>query len=174
MSDQTAQPVSAEDNRIAARQRIEAFSDRDDRGEAAARTADYTAHAPASIEPAPLDSDAWVGFLGVFLEGFPDLHIEVQGTAADEGMTAQRVLFTPTHTGVFQGLPATNRKVEFEGIEINRMDGGKVAEHWIQMDQVTLLAQLGLRVIPGPRLLPRLLAGQAKKLLRRGPRADGA
>jgi hypothetical protein len=57
-----------------------------------------------------LDSDAWAAFLGTFLEGFPDLHLEVQDTVADEEMNAQRILFTGTHTGHFRGLPPTGRK----------------------------------------------------------------
>ena len=28
-----------------------------------------------------LDSDAWVAFLGTFLGGFPDLHLDVQDNA---------------------------------------------------------------------------------------------
>ncbi len=165
MSTQTTSNItSAEHNRLVAHQWIDAFNARDDTGEAAARTADYIAHAPDSIQPAPLDSDAWVEFLGVFLEGFPDLHLEVQGSAADEGMVAQRILFTGTHTGNFRGLPPTNRAVRFSGLEINRMVGGKVAEHWFQLDAVTLFGQLGLHVVPGPRLLPRLLAAPVKRL----------
>lgn len=185
MSDQTPEPAatleessrqdragSAEDNRTAARRWIEAFNARDEQGEAAARTADYIAHAPASIEPAPLDSDAWTRFLSTFLEGFPDLQVEVVDAVADEGLVAQRILFSGTHTGVFQGLPPTNRQVTFSGLEINRMVDGKVAEHWVEMDQVTLLRQLGLLVLPGPRLVPRLLADQARKLLGRRPSTD--
>ena len=158
--------ATAEENRTAARRWIEAFNARDERAEADARTADYIAHAPAGIEPAPLDSDGWTQFLSAFLEGFPDLHLEVQDAAADDETVAQRILFTGTHTGVFQGLPATNRKVAFGGLEINRMADGKVAEHWFYLDQVSLLQQLGLLVVPGPRLVPRLLTHQAKKLFR--------
>ena len=161
----------AEDNRAAARRWIEAFNARDEQREADARTADYIAHAPAGIEPAPLDSDGWTQFLSGFLDGFPDLHLEVEDAAADGEMVAQRILFTGTHTGVFQGLPPTNRHVTFGGLEINRMVDGKVAEHWFYLDQVTLLEQLGLLVVPGPRLLPRLLTHQAKKLLGRRPGA---
>ena len=155
---------AAEDNRIAARRWIEAFNARDDDREAEARTADYVAHAPASIEPGPLDSDAWIQFLSVFLEGFPDLHLEVQDTAADEHMVAQRILFTGTHTGNFRGLPPTNRKVRFSGLEISRMVDGKAAEHWFQMDTLTMFEQLGLRVVPGPRLLPRLMTAPLMRL----------
>ena len=130
----------------------------------------YVAHAPASIQPEALDSAGWVEFLGVFLEGFPDLHLEVQDSAADEHMVAQRILFTGTHTGNFRGLPPTNRQVRFSGLEINRMVDGKVAEHWFQLDAVTLFEQLGLRVIPGPRLLPRLIASPVKGLLAKARR----
>jgi hypothetical protein len=45
------------------------------------------------------------------------------------------------------------------------MVDGKVAGHWFQLDAVTLFEQLGLRVVPGPRLLPRLLASPVTRLL---------
>jgi steroid delta-isomerase-like uncharacterized protein len=156
-----------EHNRIAARRWIDAFNSRDDAAEAGARADGYVAHAPDSMRMPRMDSDAWVEFLAVFLEGFPDLHIEVQDSAADERMVAQRMLFTGTHTGPFRGLPPTGRPVRFSALEINRMVDGKVAEHWFQLDAVTLFEQLGLRVVPGPRLLPRLLASAVSKRWRR-------
>ena len=159
--------ASAEENRLAAREWIAAFNARDDEGEAGARTAGYIAHAPDSLQLPALDSDAWVEFLGTFVEGFPDLHLEVQDAVADEGMTAQRILFTGTHTGPFRGLPPTGREVRFSGIEINRMVDGAVAEHWFQLDALTLFEQLGLRVVPGPRLLPRLIAASLVRLGRK-------
>ena len=172
MSTQTTNNVAAaEHNRTVALRWIDAFNARDDAAEAAARTSSYIAHAPDSIQTAALDSDAWVEFLGVFLEGFPDLHLEVLGSSADEGMVAQRILFTGTHTGTFRGLPPTNRRVRFSALEINRMVDGQVAEHWFQLDSVTLFEQLGLRVVPGPRLLPRLLASPVMRWLGRGRRA---
>jgi predicted ester cyclase len=172
MSTQTTNNVAAaEHNRTVALRWIDAFNARDDAAEAAARTTDYVAHAPESIQTAALDSDAWVEFLGVFLEGFPDLHLEVLDSSADEAMVAQRILFTGTHTGIFRGLPPTGRKVRFSGLEINRMVDGRVAEHWFQLDAVTLFEQLGLRVVPGPRLLPRLLASAVTRLLGKQRRA---
>ena len=166
MSD-TSQSAS-DVNRSSVRGWIEAFNERDDQGEAAARTSDYIAHAPPSIEPEPLDSAAWREFLDGFLEGFPDLHLTIEDAVADDGFTAQRIHFEGTHTGVFQGLPPTGRKVSFGGIEINRMVDGKVAEHWVQLDQVAMLQQLGLTVVPGPRLVPKLLGHAVTKPFRRG------
>jgi steroid delta-isomerase-like uncharacterized protein len=168
MSTETTSDVgSAEHNRTVALAWIDAFNAREDAAEAAARTADYLAHPPDSIQTTALDSDAWVEFLGVFVEGFPDLHLDVLDSSADEGRVAHRILFTGTHPGPFRGLPATGRRVRFSGLEINRMLDGRIAEHWFQLDSVTLFEQLGLRVVPGPRLLARLMALPVMGLLRK-------
>ncbi len=157
-------PASVERNKALCRRWIEVFNQRDDAAEAAVRTPDYVAHAPASLEPAPLDSEAWTRFLAGFVEGFPDLHLTVEDTVGDGDLVAQRIHFQGTHTGEFQGLPPTGTKVSFYGLELNRLVDGKVAEHWFQLDALTLLQQLSLVVIPGPRLLPRLLVHQLDKL----------
>lgn len=141
---------------------IDAYNERNEQREADARGAGYTAHAPG--ERAPLDSQAWTEMLAGYSSGFPDIHLTVEEVAADEHMVAARISFTGTHSGEFQGLPPTNRKVAFESVEINRVVDGKVVEHWFQLDQVAVLQQLGMLIIPGPRMLMRILAHQAKKL----------
>jgi predicted ester cyclase len=156
--------TSVERNKAVSRRWIEVFNARDDVGEADVRAQDYVAYAPVSLEPAPLDSDAWSRFLAGFVEGFPDLRLRVEDAVAEGDLVAQRVHFEGTHTGEFQGLPPTHRKVTFSGLELNRFVDGRVAEHWFQLDSLTLLQQLGLVVVPGPRLLPRVLAAQLKKL----------
>jgi predicted ester cyclase len=155
---------SVEHNKAVSRRWIEVFNERDDAAEADVRGPDYVAHAPASLEPAPLDSEAWTRFLSGFVEGFPDLRLTVEDAVGEGDLVAQRVHFAGTHTGEFQGLPPTHRKVEFSGLELNRFVDGRVAEHWFQLDALTLLQQLGLVVVPGPRLLPRILTHQIKKL----------
>jgi len=156
--------ASVERNKAVSRRWIDVFNERDDAGEADVRGPGYVAHAPASLEPAPLDSDAWTQFLAGFVEGFPDLRLTVEAAVGEGDLVAQRVHFAGTHTGDFQGLPPTRRKVEFSGLELNRFVDGRVAEHWFQLDALTLLKQLGLIVVPGPRLLPRILTQQIKKL----------
>jgi predicted ester cyclase len=160
-------PAAAESNKAVSRRWIEVFNERDDAAEADVRAPDYVAYAPASLEPAPLDSEAWTGFLAGFVEGFPDLQLTVEDAVGEGDLVAQRIHFAGTHTGEFQGLPPTHRRVTFSGIELNRFVGGRVVEHWFQLDSLTLLQQLGLVVVPGPRLLPRVLAHQLKKLRKR-------
>src|SRR3954463_6324396 len=98
MTIETLSKSASTENRLAARQWVDAFNARDDEGEADARTADYIGHAPDSMHLPALDRDAWVAFLATFLEGFPDLHLDVQDTVADEEMNAQRILFTGTRS----------------------------------------------------------------------------
>jgi predicted ester cyclase len=62
-------------------------------------------------------------------------------------MVATRVSFHGTHTGAFQGIPPTNKQVAFSEITLDRIVDGKVAEHWLELDQLGLLQQLG--VAPG-------------------------
>jgi steroid delta-isomerase-like uncharacterized protein len=172
-ADTTTEPTEASDatsverNKAVSRRWIEVFNERDDAGEADVRAQDYVAHAPVSLEPTPLDSEAWTQFLAGFVKGFPDLQITVEDAVGEDDLVAQRVHFAGTHTGEFQGLPPTHRKVSFSGLELNRFVDGRVAEHWFQMDSLTLLQQLGLVVVPGPRLLPRVLANQVRKLRRK-------
>ena len=165
---QPSDAASAERNKAVSRRWIEVFNERDDAAEADVRAPDYVAYAPASLEPSPLDSAAWTRFLAGFVEGFPDLRLTVEDAVGEGDLVAQRVHFEGTHTGEFQGLPPTHRKVTFSGLELNRFVDGRVAEHWFQLDSLTLLQQLGLVVVPGPRLLPRVLAHQVKKLRRKG------
>jgi predicted ester cyclase len=151
-------------NKAVSRRWIQVFNERDHAAEADVRGRDYVAYAPASLEPGPLDSEAWTQFLAGFVEGFPDLRITVEDAVGEGDLVAQRVHFEGTHTGEFQGLPPTQRKVSFSGLELNRFVEGRVAEHWFQLDGLSLLQQLGLVVVPGPRLLPRLLTHRLKKL----------
>jgi predicted ester cyclase len=161
---QASDATSVERNKAVSRRWIEVFNERDDAGEADVRTQDYVAYAPVSLEPTPLNSEAWTRFLAGFVEAFPDLQLTVEDAVGEGDLVAQRIHFAGTHTGEFQGLPPTNRKVTFSGLELNRFVDGRVAEHWFQMDSLTLLQQLGLVVLPGPRVLPRVLAHRLKKL----------
>ena len=52
---------------------------------------------------------------------------------------------------------------------ISRSAEGKLVESWEVYDTLGMMRQLGLVVVPGPRLLGRMLVRQAKKLGARLP-----
>jgi predicted ester cyclase len=55
----------------------------------------------------------------------------VEEILSERDMVAARVAFRGTHRGGFRGVPPTNEGVAFSCIEVNRVVGGKVEEHWV-------------------------------------------
>jgi steroid delta-isomerase-like uncharacterized protein len=75
--------------------------------------------------------------------------------------------FTATHLGAFQGLPATGKQISLSIMHIDRVEDGKIVEHWGQGDALGLMQQLGIIFLPGPTLLPRILKGAVSKILKK-------
>jgi steroid delta-isomerase-like uncharacterized protein len=88
--------------------------------------------------------------LGMFLSAFPDLHFTVEDLIAEGDKVVARATLSGTQQGTFMGIPATGKHVTIRGIEINRFEGGKSVEHWVEMDTLGLMQQLGVIPPPGP------------------------
>jgi predicted ester cyclase len=52
------------------------------------------------------------------------------------------------HVGVFLGVAPTDRRYAIAGIDIYRIEDGRLAEHWHVVDQLSMLQQLGLMPAP--------------------------
>lgn len=78
-----------------------------------------------------------------YREAFPDIEFSFEEMFASENRVAHRWTFTGTHEGELMGIEATGRRVEVDGIEINRLDRGKIAESWAISDAAGLRKQLG-------------------------------
>jgi predicted ester cyclase len=77
---------------------------------------------------------------------FSDMNFIIEDEMADADMVTHRFRWECTHTGTFNGIPATGRRVSFTGTVIVRVSNGQMAEHWSNVDAMSLLIQLG--VIP--------------------------
>ena len=88
--------------------------------------------------------------LGPFLEAFPDLHLEVQFTVADEDRIVLYISTTGTHRGSLMGMAPTGKQFKVNGTDIFRFNHeGKIAAHWGVFDTFGMLAQLSLVPPPG-------------------------
>ena len=140
--------VPEEENKAVIRCWIEAFNERNLEAEADLLAPGYVAHVPAA--PGPLEGlEAWRQFTGPFVEAFPDLRLTVEDIMAEGDMVAARVAFDGTHRGEFQGIPPTGKEVAFTSIEVNRVVDGKVEAHWVEIDLLGLMQQLGAIPEPG-------------------------
>jgi predicted ester cyclase len=54
-----------------------------------------------------------------------------------------RKSFVGTHGGELFGVPATGKQVHLDLIDIVRVSGGKIVEHWNVVDSFGLMQQLG-------------------------------
>ncbi|HKT04293.1 MAG TPA: ester cyclase [Rugosimonospora sp.] len=78
-----------------------------------------------------------------FRRAFPDFRATILDQITEGDKVVTRKVFTGTHLGPFQGLEPTGRQVEIHVIDIVRVAGGQIVEHWNCVDRLGLLAQLG-------------------------------
>jgi len=86
--------------------------------------------------------------LTMYLTAFPDLHFTVEDIIAEGDKVVARLTIRGTQQGAFMGIAPTGKQVTVTAIDINRIVDDKSLEHWLEMDTLGLLQQLG--VIPAP------------------------
>jgi predicted ester cyclase len=100
---------------------------------------------------------------------FPDLHFEIEELVGEGGHSGRALDCERYHEGSPMSEPPTGRLVRNNHMHFVRFRDGKAVELWGVRDDLGMMRQLGLVVVPGPRLLGRMLVDQAKKLRSRLP-----
>ncbi len=81
-------------------------------------------------------------FLAAFA-AFSDRGIHIVQQVAEGDRVVTHLHTTGQHSEPFMGMPATGRHVSLATIRIDRMQNGKIAEHWSVADMAGLMQQLG-------------------------------
>jgi steroid delta-isomerase-like uncharacterized protein len=101
-------------------------------------------------QPAPGFPPTWEGLrstLLAFRQPFPD-ELRTQNLLfAEDDLVVQHLTLRGTQTGDAYGVPATGREVEYDGINIWRIENGKIVELWSSYEVFSILQQIG--AIPG-------------------------
>jgi len=79
-----------------------------------------------------------------YLTGFSDALFTVKDIFGMGNKLVLHFNFKGTNTGVFFGIPATNKKVDIDGVTLIRMENGKIAEERDFLDNLEFMQQLGL------------------------------
>ena len=66
----------------------------------------------------------------VLRKGFPDIQVEILDQIAEGDKVTTRKAMKATHTGNFMDIPASNKSVIINVIDIIRLRDGKYIEHW--------------------------------------------
>ena len=73
---------------------------------------------------------------------FGDLSASVEAMIAEGDQVAARVVWRGVHKGPWRGIAPTGRRFEFRGMTFWRIQGGRIAERWAEIDFASLERQL--------------------------------
>jgi predicted ester cyclase len=112
---------------------------------------DYVGHAPSNPEDVR-GLEAAKQAASDYRQAFPDLRVTVEDLIAEGDRVAARLRFRGTHLGELNGIAPTGRRVDCTGIVISRIEEGKIAEDWANLEStwahrlmvLTLAAVIGL------------------------------
>jgi predicted ester cyclase len=102
---------------------------------------DYNAWLPPS---GLVGRDTAMHSLKSMKEAFPDMKYEVLHTAVDGDMVFVHYRFSGSNNGPMMGMPATNRKVDYKGVDLVQVKDSIITAHWDYGDNVTFQKQMGL------------------------------
>lgn len=107
-------------------------------------TPDYINHTPsAPTSPGP------AGLKPIVLairKAFPDLHFRIEEVITADGYVTIRTVMTGTQKDSLFEMPPTNKYIEVNQINIEKLRDGRIAEHWRVTDELKMMKHLG--VIP--------------------------
>ncbi len=92
----------------------------------------------------PSDKEGGKMFLGAFINAFPDSYVTIEDMIAEGDRVVTKKTFTGTHTGELNGIPPTGNRVSIQYVDIMRVRDGQIVEHWLSMDQLSFMQQLGV------------------------------
>ena len=77
---------------------------------------------------------------------FPLYRIDVVEIIAEGDLVGVRGKMHGVHQGLFMGIPPSGKPIEVDLYITYRIAGGKIVDHWMLTDSLTMMQQLG--VIP--------------------------
>ncbi|MFC1531333.1 ester cyclase [Gemmatimonadota bacterium] len=98
--------------------------------------------------------DDFKAFLHADLAAVPDAMQEVNLIFSSGDMVAVHEIYRGTQTGQMGPFPPSGRSLELPFIGLLRVEDGKVAEIWVEWDNLNALAQLGHFPPPGDGRTP--------------------
>jgi steroid delta-isomerase-like uncharacterized protein len=153
--------MSTEENKAIVLQFYKAFDNRNIDQALALLAPNFVAHIAGVSEP--LNSDRFKKFGMAFYLAFTNGQHTFDEIIIEGDKVVTCGTFAATHLGEFQNLPPTGKQIKLSIMHIDRIDDGKIIEHWGQGDALGLMQQLGVVFLPGPALLPRILKSLLSK-----------
>lgn len=153
--------MSIETNRKLILEFYQAFDQRNIDRAFALLASNFVAHLAGL--PETLDLEGFKEFGMMFYSAFTDAQHQFEQIIAAEDKVITCGTFTAIHTGTFQGLPTTGKQITISVMHIDRIEQGKIIEHWGQGDAQGLMQQLGVMFFTSPKLMWKIFKDTIKK-----------
>jgi len=135
--------ATVEENKEIVRRLIAAINNRDFGVLDELVAADVVRHSQATAGVEVRSLEDFKQFLSQDLTTFPDAHQEIDIIIGEGDKVAMYITLTGTQEGPIGPFPATDREVVVKFLGIMRLADGKVAEIWVEWDNLNILTQLG-------------------------------
>ena len=87
--------------------------------------------------------------IALFRSAFSDLQCTVEDEIRVADSIAAHWTMRGTQTGLFLGNRPSNRRIVVQGMIFAHIQNGRIVEHWMLLDQMGMLQQLGIVPPPG-------------------------
>lgn len=131
-------------NREVVKRFVEISNDADWDQLADVMTADFRRHSAATAGEPVRSLEEFITLQRGFMATFPDQHVRLDHMIAEGDYVAVRATYTGTQSGPMGKFPASGKKVDGPFIAFFRLESGKIAELWVEWDNVAMLTQLGM------------------------------
>jgi len=81
---------------------------------------------------------------------YPDLHVTIEQQIAEGDWVVSRITARGTHQGAWLGMNPTGKALEFTGVNIDKVVGGRIVEHGGAANMLEPLLQAGAIRVIGP------------------------
>ena len=112
-------------------------------------TADFIRHCQATPNVQVNSREEFIELQKSFLVSMPDQKITIKMLIAEGDKVAAYAVYSGTLTGPMGEFPATGKSAESNFMTIFRIEEGRIAELWVEWDNLAMLTQLGL--FPPPK-----------------------
>ncbi len=113
-------------------------------------TEDFRRHSQATPGMAVRSREEFKELQRSFLMSMPDQRVTIEMLIAEGDKVAGYATYAGTQTGPMGDFPVTGKPVSVKFLSIFRIEAGKIAELWVEWDNLAMLAQLGLYPPPTP------------------------
>jgi steroid delta-isomerase-like uncharacterized protein len=104
---------------------------------------DMVDHSTAAAPNQPYNLESFKARVHGHRVGMPDLRFSITNMMLEGNLLAFQWEMSGTNTGPYMGRPASGNPIRIVGMNLERLEDGKIVEHWSYPDKLAALQQIG-------------------------------